>query len=348
MKLIIINSRQIKFLSECINSLISTVPNLPFDIFIINEVEFREKTLNSIFGDFGQDDLLIIGDDIIFTEGWYEFLLANMKNGDIIGFSMLYPYSDTIQDTGYDLVRIGDDISLKAQNRGKISSSVSKFVFRECDSLNGCALYIKKHVIRRIPLVPLEGMNRWGEFLYIYKARNAGMKIIVLGHYLHHHGKSTKSNMEKRYSSESYLLEREIWTSIVNKFIDNKSIKNSLEIVLSDQLISTILSYKNILFFGAGTVSQTIFNRLNLYYFDKNVSYCSSLLEEEGKNFCNSQIVYYKNITYEDFDSIIITVFQKEYDLLDLIKDRVQKQEIYFIDQTTTSENILFNINRLK
>jgi len=347
MKLIIINSGQANFLNECIGSLIHTIPNPSFDIYIIKEAEFREKTLNNIFNDFGQDDLLIIGDDIIFTKGWYEFLLANMDNGDIIGFSMLYPYSDTIQDTGYDLVRIGDDISLKAQNRGKLSSSVDIFVFRECDSLNGCALYIKKNVIEKVPLVPLEGLNRWGEFLYIYNARNVGLKAIVLGHYLHHHGKSTKANVEKRYSSESYLLEREIWSNIVNEFINKDLIKNSLEIVLSDQLVSTIISHRDILFFGAGTVSQVIFKKLYLDLQKKNISYCSGLQEEEGKPFCNSRIIFYKNVPFEEFEVIILTVFQKEKELLNLIRDYLQKQEIYFIDQTTTKENIILNIKKL-
>ena len=74
MNLIIINSGQNDLLQKCINSLIETVEPIDFDIQIIKEEEYREVTLNAILKRYGYEDLLIFGDDIIFTKEWFKFL----------------------------------------------------------------------------------------------------------------------------------------------------------------------------------------------------------------------------------------------------------------------------------
>jgi hypothetical protein len=68
MNLIVINSGQKNLLQKCINSLIETSEPIDFDIYIIKEKEYREVTLNAILKRYGYEDLLIFGDDIIFTK----------------------------------------------------------------------------------------------------------------------------------------------------------------------------------------------------------------------------------------------------------------------------------------
>lgn len=349
MNLAIINSGQKDLLQKCVGSLIDTVEAIEFDIHIIKEKEYREVTLNTIFKRYGYEDLLIFGDDIIFAEGWLEFLMTNRDKGDIIGFSMLYPGTNKVQDTGYDLVSIDNEVSLKPQNRGKKVDNIEKFILRECDSLNGCALYIKKSVIDEIPAVSLEGMNRWGEFLYINEAKKKGFKIVVLGHYLYHYGKSTKVNPDKLLSSESYLLEKNIWKSIVDKYIDKYQIKINIKKVLSDELKNIILSTKRILFYGAGTVSEFIYEKLHSKIDLKSVDFCSGLQEEEGKDFYNKKIIFYENIQFKNYDIVIITVFQKEREIFKLIKDCIdtKKQKVYYITQETIGNIVKFDIRKL-
>jgi len=347
MNLIIINSGQKDFLQKSIDSLINTVETADFDIHIIREKDYREVTLNAILKRYGYEDLLIFGDDIIFTKGWFEFLMANRNKGDIVGFSMLYPGTDKVQDTGYDLVSIDNEVSLKPQNRGKKVSDLDEFVLRECDSVNGCALYIKREVISKIPKVSLDGMNRWGEFIYMNKAKKLGYKIIVLGHYLYHYGKSTKINPNKILSSESYLLERGIWSKIIDKYIDKNQIKIRFQKVLSNKLRNTLLSNQKILFYGAGTVSEFIFNKLKKDLDLNNIDFCSGLPDEKGKLFCNKRILFYKDINFNNYDAIIITVFQREHKIFKMIKNYIGKQKIYYITQNTIGNIIKFDINRV-
>lgn len=346
MNLIVINSGQKDLLQKCINSLIETVEPIDFDIHITKEEEYREVTLNTILKRHGYEDLLIFGDDIIFTRDWFKVLVASRSKGDIIGFSMLYPGTNKIQDTGYDLVSIDNKVSLKPQNRGKKVDDIEKFIFRECDSVNGCALYIKKAVIEKIPEVPLEGMNRWGEFLYMNKAQKSGFKTVVLGHYLYHYGKSTKINTNKILSSESYLMEKQFWNNIVEKYIEKNKIKNVIKRKLAKNVKNIILSHKRILFYGAGTVSEFIYNKLKNNLDLNNVDFCSGLIEEKGKLFCNKKILFYKNVQFKDYDVIIITVFQKEHKIFKMIKNYIGKQKIYYITQNTIGNIIKFDIKR--
>ncbi|MBA7558931.1 hypothetical protein ES708_00542 [subsurface metagenome] len=346
MNLIIINSGQNDLLQKCINSLIETVEPIDFDIQIIKEEEYREVTLNAILKRYGYEDLLIFGDDIIFTKEWFKFLMANRNKGDIIGFSMLYPGTDKVQDTGYDLISIDNKISLKPQNRGKKVSDLDEFVLRECDSVNGCALYIKKEVISKIPQISLDGMNRWGEYIYMNKAKKLGYKIIVLGHYLYHYGKSTKNNPNKILSSESYLLERRIWRNIVDKYIDKNQIAIHIKKTLSNKLKKIVLSNKKILFYGAGTVSEFIYNKLKNNLDLNNIDFCSGLIEEKGKLFCNKRIIFYKDINFKNYDAIIITVFQKEKEIFNVIRTYIIKQKIYYITQDVIGSIIKFDIKK--
>jgi len=346
MNLIIINSGQKFFLKNCLNSLINTTNLVNFDIHVIKEREYREVTFNTILKGYDSQDILIFGDDIVFTKGWFEFLTANKKNGDIIGFSMLYPGTDKVQDTGYDLVRIDNEIILKPKNRGEKKEKIKKFNFRECDSSSGCALFIKKNVAEKIRSTPVDGMNRWGEFLYMNEAKKKGFKVIVLGHYLYHHGKSTKINPNKLLSSESYMLEQKMWKKIVKQYINKEQIKIQLKKVLSKKIRSILLSKKKILFYGAGTISEFILKELKSELDLRFVDICSGLSEEKEKIFCGKRISFYKNVDFSNYDIVIVSVLQKEKVIFDLIKNFIDKKKLYYVVQETIGCLIKFGIKQ--
>lgn len=344
MYLIIINSGQKEFLRKCIDSLIDTTDGMNFDLRIIKEGKYREATLSKILKDYNDQDILIFGDDIIFTPGWFESLVANMGKGDIIGFSMLYPDTDIVQDTGYDLVAIDGEIFLKPQNRGKKKNEIEKFNNRECDALNGCAMFIKNRVIKKIAEFPKEGKNRWGEFLYANEAKNKGFRVIVLDHYLYHYGVSTKVNPDKSFSSESYLAEKELWSDIVKKYINKDRIKIRCQRKLSDKLREILSREKNILFYGAGTVTKFIYENLEEILSQKHVDICSGLPEEEKKPFCGKKLLYSSNVEFDKYGIIIITVFQKEKKIFELIKNKVRRERVYYISQKTLGDDVNFDI----
>ena len=207
-------------------------------------------------------------------------------------------------------------------------------------------MYIKKEVISKIPQISLDGMNRWGEYIYMNKAKKLGYKIIVLGHYLYHYGKSTKNNPNKILSSESYLLERRIWRNIVDKYIDKNQIAIHIKKTLSNKLKKIVLSNKKILFYGAGTVSEFIYNKLKNNLDLNNIDFCSGLIEEKGKLFCNKRIIFYKDINFKNYDAIIITVFQKEKEIFNVIRTYIIKQKIYYITQDVIGSIIKFDIKK--
>jgi hypothetical protein len=260
---------------------------------------------------------------------------------------MLYPESQKIQDNGYDLVRIDDDITLVPHQRGRLLSETRIKDLRNCHSLCGCALYIKKSVIQAIPQFPIDGMNRWGEFLYMHEAQKRGFKIAVMGHCLYHDGKSTKINSDKMLSSESYLLEREIWQGLVDQYIDPNQINKIIKRELSAELTKVLSSCTRILFYGAGTVSEFIYNKMRKRLDSRVVDFCSGLEEEEGQSFCHKKIQFYKKVNFENYDIIIITVFQKEQEIGELLIDRVPSHKLYYIAQNSRDGRIEFDIKQL-
>ena len=51
-------------------------------------------------------DLVVVADDVVFTKGWDQALLAHWQENRILGFSMTYPGGEIIQDRGYGLISI--------------------------------------------------------------------------------------------------------------------------------------------------------------------------------------------------------------------------------------------------
>jgi hypothetical protein len=343
MEIVIINTGQTHFLKECLNSLYSTLQKPSFDVHIVLELEYREVTLNYILAQYGSGDLLIIADDIVFTDGWYLSLQSALTKGDIIGFSMLAPGTQQILDQGSELVSIAGQITMNAINRGKSIRDVEKFDFRSCFSCTGCALYIKKEVIREIPQFSKKGMNRWGEILYHVEAKKKGFRLIVLGHHLFHHGKSTKINPDKKLSSESYLIEKIMWNKLVEQMIPSSFVERELNITLSSSFTKTLEKNEQTLFYGAGTITEYILSNLSALIHDK-YAICSGLPEEKGRQFMKSEVQFYKEVDFSGYSQVIITVVQKEKEIYSLLSPYLSRQQVFFVSKSIQDENILFEL----
>ena len=203
MEVIIIKSLGGEYLEKCKSSFKDTV-DLPYKLQVMDELGSREETLNKILKENPKESLLIITEDIVFVEGWYESLEEHYNESDIFGWPMLYSDSKIIQDAGYDLSEIDSKIVLMPKYRGKKQRAVEP---RLCDYVCGCALFIKKHVLSRITQFPLEGKNKWGEFLFIQLAKQQSFKTMILDSFLSNQGKGTKTDLNKtaNYDAEEKL-----------------------------------------------------------------------------------------------------------------------------------------------
>jgi GT2 family glycosyltransferase len=345
MKIVVLSALGNTVAQQCIASLFETTTSVDFDLFLVRERGSREQTLNFAMSLVGIDeDVLLVGDDIKLTPGWYEALMDNYDRADILGMSMLYPGTTKVQDRGYDLVQIDDRITLEAKDRGLPKDKITAFGSRSCDALCGCFMLVKKNVFNFVSGFSEEGQNRWGEFIFTQQAQKLGFNVIVLGHYLYHLGRSTKVNPNKSLSSESYLLEQRIWRNIVNKYVDKDQVKISIKKLLSRELENILLSNKRILFYGAGTILEFICKKL----YDKSdlkfIDFCSGLPEEQGKVFLNKKISFYKNVQFKRYDIVVITVLGKEREVSNLIRKYIGGKKVYYVTQKTVGNIRRFNI----
>lgn len=318
MKLVILNALGNETLRRCLESLLQTAPSADFDLHVFRERDFRERTLNFALSQLGvNEDILFVGDDIEFTPGWYEALMSNYSNGDILGLSMLYPNSDKIQDRGYDLVNLDGQVVLEARDRGK---NKSPFVggadppWRKggnrgmsCDALCGCFMLVKADVLKLVPKFREEGGNRFGEFIFASEARRKGARVAVIDHYLYHHGHGTKSHADKAMSSNSYQIERPIWEKIVRDYVNENDIRIHRRRVLGERFKARFRdrSFQRILFYGVGTVTEFILKDVQLDL--RRIAFCSGLPEETGTEFHGQRIQFVDEIDFEKYDWIIIT-----------------------------------------
>ncbi len=308
MKVVILSSLSNEIALRCINSLFKTAPEIDCDLYLFRERGFREQTLNHALQQTGkQEDILFIGDDIVFTPGWHQALMNNLDQAPILGMSMLYPETSKVQDRGYDLMGEDGKAALVAKDRGLDRGSLESFGFRHCDAVCGCFLYIKAEVFAAVPTFSEQGVNRWGEFIFIAQARHAGFKCGVIDHHLQHGGISTKNNPDPKLSSTSYLVEHGWWDDIVRDHVDQRWIKKAPESRL-DKSITRLLEQKGnrILFYGAGTVAQYILNKTgeNLA---ASVEFCSGLSEEVGMDFMGHTLQDASVMDLTGFDTILMT-----------------------------------------
>ncbi|MEW5801186.1 MAG: hypothetical protein AB1847_03680 [bacterium] len=304
MKIVILSALGKRAARTCIDSLLDTIPGDGFDLFLVAERDFRERTLNYALSLAGVDqDILFVGDDIEFTPGWYDALTANYSQGDILGFGMLYPGTDRVQDRGYDLVQVDERITLEPKDRSCLRTEAAPFGCRPCDSVCGCLMMVKAGIFKSIPRFPEEGQNRWGEFIFMSQARKHGARVRVIDHYLYHSGKSTKSNPDKALSSTSYGIEKTIWKSIVDRYVEPKFITRRYRSGISEALAHTLNEAADILIYGAGTVCEVLLRHLH----DKGITLCSGLSEEQGTIFCGYPVKSCAEAFDSHFDLLVIT-----------------------------------------
>ena len=337
----VIESRKSNYIEEFLMSLEATLVPNSYKISVTKELEFREKTLNKIIANNGNKDLLIFADDVILTNGWYENLMKRKNSGDILGFCNLYPGTSNIQDTGYDLVSIDGRIVTEARNRGFDLDNLELAPFSECDSIMGCAMFIKKEVISILKSFSLRGNNRWGEIIFCHQARRRGFKVGVIDHFLYHHGKSTKANKKIKYSSESYQIEKKKWDTISKTFFFFIFIKKEIKTELSEGLKVLLKKYKKIILFGAGTISEVFLKEDEL-----NINaIISGLPEEHNKIFNNKKIVYYKKFKIESYSLILITIIDRYIEISNLLKDYFGTLNIVKIKKINRKNKYIYDID---
>jgi hypothetical protein len=314
MKIAILNALGNETLRRCIDSLLQTTPSADFDLHVFRERDFRERTLNFALSQLGtKADILFVGDDIEFTPGWYEGLMRNYSNADILGLSMLYPNSTKIQDRGYDLVNLDGQIILEACDRSKSPlEGVLRVVsgqngWRYCDALCGCFMMVKADVFKLVPKFREAGGNRFGEFIFASEARHKGAQVAVIDHYLYHHGHGTKSHADKVLSSNSYQIEKPIWEKIARDYVSGKDVRLHRRRVLDESLKRRLSDprFQRILFYGVGTVTEFILANVKLD--SQRLAFCSGLPEEAGTEFHGQRIQLVGEVELENFDWIVIT-----------------------------------------
>lgn len=304
MKVVVLSGLGNEALRPCLSSLFETSSRSDFDLHVIRERGFRERTLNCALEVVGvDDDILFVGDDIVFTVGWREALESHLPEADILGMSMLYPGGATVQDRGYDLVQIDDRVVLEAKDRGRSQHAVVTFGSRKCDAVCGCFMFVKKNVFDVLHEFSEEGRNRWGEFIFICHARKHGIKTAVIDHFLYHGGIGTKSNNDKSLSSISYKAERGIWDSIVSKYVKKSFISRSYRTEISQTLMKVLFQAEDILLYGAGSVSEHLIRHLK----GKRLTLCSGLAEEQGISCLGYTIEAYEKALNRSYDLIVMT-----------------------------------------
>ena len=297
-----------KYLDKTIKTLYDTIPkNIEVNYTIVEELNQREETLNHILTlNKHKRDILIIADDIEFIEGWFESLQLNYLKGDIIGFSTLFPNSEIVQDYGYDFVTINNKLSYKGLFKNENLNKVNIDKVRECDSVCGCAMFIKGEVLSNIKEFPLDGNNRIGEMIYSKLAKDKGFKTIVLDKFLYHGGISTKKNKDINLSSISWLIEKNQWENNVEKYFRDVNPKFNYTRLMSKKLLNSLNKSKLILVYGCGTIADFILGFENDYNFD----ICSGLKEEIGKKFHKKTIIDVNKVDKLKYDLILITAVQ--------------------------------------
>ncbi len=329
-----IKSLEDSFIETTKQSFFKSVKNI--DLFQIKEVKDLNKNLerfvvlNKILKQRDRNkDLLIVSDDIIFTDGWFDNLIENINYGDLIGFSMAKPDKNRLSNRGFNLVKIGEKITYEPNSRGAFFSSTHEQGFVECDAVTGCCMFIKKEVLKSGIFFKREGANRWEELIFALEAKNKGFKVICLNHILWHYGISTK-NKDIKLSSISYLIERKLWDNVLKKYgnIMSSMAKKEMKIILSEKLREILEKDTKKLIIGAGTVADYILSNSKF----KNVDIASGLKEEEGVSFHGVKIKYLKNVSKKElaeYRYIIFTAIGYEDILLSNLDPELKKKIIF-------------------
>jgi len=290
------------------------------NISIVKEEKSREETLNLILKKRNvTKDIFIFVDDIIFLEGWHRSLNENAKDGMIVGFSMLKEDGQSIQDFGYDLIKLDGVLSSYGLYKGELLGRKKLPSYRKCSAVCGCAMWISKTVLDKVEQFPLEGSNRWGEMIYSSLARKKGFETIVLSSHLIHYGSSTKLKKDPLLSSISWLIEKDIWNAISLKFFHDAPIVKSLNSRFSLEFVDSIKTSKKLLIYGCGTVSDLV---TRSYQIEKKVDYAATLPEEIGQSFHDKIIKNFNKINFSNYDKIFISSVGYEREIIKLVPEK--------------------------
>lgn len=301
----IIEGHNSEHLGKCIESISKNTTSI-YSLEFFKEEDTREHTLNTILSSMPDRDIIIAADDIVFTRDWDKALNEHWNDNRIIGFSMLYPETNIIQNRGYRLISIEDDVSSDALDNGLDKDDVVNFHYRNCQTITGCFQAIPSKIIKEIPKFPLEGRNRLGELLYHSIAIRKGFEVGVLGHYLEHHAISTKNNPNHELASESYLREKSIWQDAAIQFKLNEFVEERISREIDQNIIDWLK--KPCVIYGAGSITEYIGSKLDL----ESHIICSGLNEEEGLVICNHEIKFKRNVNWSNFERVLIAVNGRE------------------------------------
>ena len=180
-------------------------------------------------------------------------------------------------------------------------------------------MWISKTVLDKVDKFPLEGNNRWGEMIFSNLARRKGFKTIVLSSHLIHYGFSTKLKKNPLLSSESWLIEKDMWNEISLKFLNDAPIINKLNSRFSTKFINSIKNSKNLLVYGCGTISDFVSKN---FLIEKKVDYAATLPEEIGQSFHNKIIKNFNKINFYNYDKIFISSVGYEREIIKLVPEK--------------------------
>lgn len=334
----LIRSKERKYYTECINSFNATTPK---GIFFteVDELSIREETLNFIFKiNLGQD-MVCFSDDIVFTKGWYEIILDNLRDKRAIGFSMKNPSNEKLLNHGFDLVSEDNQIKTRARVEW-ISGQGNEPNLHKCASFTGCFFSLAAACFSIVDNVPLEGNNRLGELIYHILLARGGGEVLVSSHILGHYSVSTKNSSKNTFTSQSYQDEKKIW--------DECNIKYNLDAFASIKLISFFSDLpknlpRNVVIWGAGSIAKKLIAEYGL---DVNF-FISGLEEEYNKTFINKKIFYYKHIKFKKIDNVLITVEGMQKNIQSLINQYLDVENIYFTNILDKNNKRWYSIEKL-
>lgn len=343
----VINSLDDRRLNNTLASLKKTTPQSAINnLTIVSERNTREDTLNYIFTQETTDDLLIVADDIVFTENWVENLQKNYDSAGIFGFTTLYPNTDIVQDHGYDFVTIDGELSYEAYLKNVSFQDSGITCSRECSSVCGCVMYIKRNVISLVNKVPPEGNNRIGEMIFSKLARDKGQVTKVLSSRVYHESISTKNTGDPKKSSLSWLYERDNWRYVSKEFFGDVHIKKAYHRHLDDRLCDLLKSSSRVVFYGCGTIADYLIETLGTSL--ENYKVVSGLDEEIGKRFGRVDVDSISSIEFLKTDTVLITavgyeklIYNKYFKDKDLIK-------IFYVLKQIKEQEIIYNYAEFK
>jgi hypothetical protein len=115
-KVVVLSALGNEVARRCVDALLATTP-AAFDLHLVRERGFRERTLNAALALVGRDDdVLFLGDDVELTPGWWQALQAQRERAEILGLCTLDAESGRVQDRGYDLAELDGEVTLLSRD----------------------------------------------------------------------------------------------------------------------------------------------------------------------------------------------------------------------------------------